>query len=101
MKVKELTQWIEKKYPPQAAEDWDNVGRLVGDGEKEIDHVFLALDLTEETLVEAVDKGADMILTHHPMIFTNIRKINTHTFTGRKILTLIRKGISYYAMHTN
>ena len=49
----------------------------------------------------AVEKGADMILTHHPMIFTNIRKINNHTFTGRKILTLIRKGISYYAMHTN
>ena len=101
MKVKELTQWIEKKYPPQADEDWDNVGLLVGDDEKEIHHVFLALDLTEETLFEAVEKGADMILTHHPMIFTNIRKINNHTFTGRKILTLIRKGISYYAMHTN
>lgn len=101
MKVKELTAWIENRYPPQAAEDWDNVGLLVGDDESEIHHIFLALDLTEETLLEAVDAGADMILTHHPMIFTNIRQINNHTFTGRKILTLIRKGISYYAMHTN
>ena len=101
MKVKELTGWIEEKFPPKAAEDWDNVGLLVGDDEKEIYHIFLALDLTEETLLEAVSAGADMILTHHPMIFTNIRKINNHTFTGRKILTLIRKDISYYAMHTN
>lgn len=101
MKVKELTGWIEEKFPPKAAEDWDNVGLLVGDDEKEIHHIFLALDLTEETLLEAVSAGADMILTHHPMIFTNIRKINNHTFTGRKILTLIRKDISYYAMHTN
>lgn len=101
MKVKELTRWIEEKFPPKAAEDWDNVGLLVGDDEKEIHHIFLALDLTEETLLEAVSAGADMILTHHPMIFTNIRKINNHTFTGRKILTLIRKDISYYAMHTN
>lgn len=101
MKVKELTGWIEEKFPPKAAEDWDNVGLLVGDDEKEIHHIFLALDLTEETLLEAVSAGADMILTHHPMIFMNIRKINNHTFTGRKILTLIRKDISYYAMHTN
>jgi dinuclear metal center YbgI/SA1388 family protein len=45
--------------------------------------------------------GADIIITHHPMIFSGIKKINNHTFTGRKILTLIREGIVYYAMHTN
>ncbi len=42
-----------------------------------------------------------MIITHHPMIFSGIKKINNHSFTGRKILTLIQKGIVYYAMHTN
>ena len=101
MKAYELTSWLEKKYPASAAEDWDNVGLLTGDDTREISHVFLALDLTEETLAEAVKNGADMILTHHPMIFSGIKKINNHSFTGRKILTLIQKGIVYYAMHTN
>ena len=55
--------------------------------------MFLALDLTEETLAEAIEDGADMIITHHPMIFSGIKKINNHSFTGRKILTLIQKGI--------
>lgn len=101
MKAYELTSWLEKKYPSDAAEDWDNVGLLTGDDTNEISHVFLALDLTEETLAEAIEDGADMIITHHPMIFSGIKKINNHSFTGRKILTLIQKGIVYYAMHTN
>lgn len=101
MKAYELTSWLEKKYPADAAEDWDNVGLLTGDDTNEISHVFLALDLTEETLAEAIENGADMIITHHPMIFSGIKKINNHSFTGRKIITLIRKGIVYYAMHTN
>ena len=63
--------------------------------------MFLALDLTEETLAEAIENGADMIITHHPMIFSGIKKINNHSFTGRKIITLIQKSIVYYAMHTN
>ena len=53
MKAYELTSWLEKKYPSDAAEDWDNVGLLAGDDTNEISHVFLALDLTEETLAEA------------------------------------------------
>ena len=101
MKAYELTSWLEKKYPSDAAEDWDNVGLLAGDDTNEISHVFLALDLTEETLAEAIEAGADMIITHHPMIFSGIKKINNHSFTGRKIITLIQKGIVYYAMHTN
>ena len=101
MKAYELTSWLEKKYPADAAEDWDNVGLLTGDDTNEISHVFLALDLTEETLAEAIENGADMIITHHPMIFSGIKKINNHSFTGRKIITLIQKGIVYYAMHTN
>lgn len=101
MKAFELISWLEKKYPASAAEDWDNVGLLTGDDTSEVSHVFLALDLTEETLSEAIAQGADMIITHHPMIFSGMKKINNHSFTGRKIMTLIRHGIPYYAMHTN
>jgi dinuclear metal center YbgI/SA1388 family protein len=101
MKVNELTAWLEEQYPPRAAEDWDNVGLLVGDDQQEVHHVFLALDLTEETLAQAVEAGADMVITHHPMIFSGLKKINNHSFTGRRVMTLIQKGIQYYAMHTN
>ena len=101
MKVKELTDWLNGVYPSDMAEHWDNVGLLVGDDDAEVTHVFLALDLTETTLEEAVRAGADMIITHHPMIFEGQKKINNHSFTGRRILKLIRNGIQYYAMHTN
>ena len=62
---------------------------------------LLALDLTESILAQAIDAGADMIITHHPMIFEGQKKINNHTFTGRRILSLIKHNIQYYAMHTN
>lgn len=101
MKVSELTGWLEEHYPACAAEDWDNVGFLVGDDTREVHHVFLALDLTGDTLEEAVLAGADMIVTHHPMIFKGMKKINNHDFVGRKVLALIRHQIQYYAMHTN
>ena len=101
MKVKELTDWLDSRYPAGMAEHWDNVGLLVGDDEAEVHHVFLALDLTEETLEEAIRAGVDMIVTHHPMIFDGQKKINNHSFTGRRILGLIRNNIQYYAMHTN
>lgn len=101
MKVNELTAWLESRYPSHMAEEWDNVGLLVGDDEAKVHHVFLALDLTEDTLAQAVQAGADMVITHHPMIFHGMKKINNHDFTGRKILSLIRSGIQYYAMHTN
>lgn len=101
MKAYELIRWLEGKYPPKAAEEWDNVGLLAGNDEKEISHVFLALDLTDDVLKQAIEAGADMIITHHPMIFSGIKKINNHTSIGRRILTLIKNEIPYYAMHTN
>ena len=101
MKVRELTDWLEGEYPGNMAEDWDNVGLLVGDDGQDVHHVFLALDLTEDVLEQAVEAQADMIITHHPMIFRGMKKINNHDFTGRKVLSLIRHNISYFAMHTN
>lgn len=101
MKVKELTERLEGYFPASMAEDWDNVGLLVGDDEKEVHHVFLALDLTETVLSEAIEAGADMIITHHPMIFGGLKKINNHDFTGKKVISLIRHDIQYFAMHTN
>lgn len=99
--MNEVISWLESQYPAVFAEDWDNVGFLVGDDKKEVHHVFLALDLTEGTLEQAIHAGADMIVTHHPMIFGGMKRINNHDFIGRKVLSLIQNGIQYYAMHTN
>lgn len=101
MKCSEIMRFIEDRYPVSYAESWDNVGLLVGRDDKEVKKVFFALDLTEETLEQALSFQADMIITHHPMIFSGMKKINNGSFTGRKILKLIQKDISYYAMHTN
>ena len=84
MKVKELTDWLDGRYPADMAEHWDNVGLLVGDDEAEVHHVLLALDLTEKTLDEAISAGADMIITHHPMIFEGQKNRAQNSETDQK-----------------
>ena len=61
----------------------------------------MALDLTDAVLEHAIDCGADMILSHHPLIFGGIKRVNADDFIGRRILALAQHGIAYYAMHTN
>ena len=70
MKCKEIIESLEQKYAPDFAESWDNVGLLVGDKEKEVHKIFLALDVTDESLEMAIKEQADMIITHHPLIFS-------------------------------
>ena len=101
MKAYELIEWLNEHHPQKFAEDWDNVGLLAGRRDKEVKKILLALDATDEVVGQAAEGAYDMLITHHPMIFSGIKKINNHSFTGRKILTLIQKGIVYYAMHTN
>ena len=83
MRVMDLTERIEKEIPREQALDWDNVGLLVGDKEQEIHKVYVALDLTDAVLEHAIDCGADMILTHHPLIFGGIKRVNADDFIGR------------------
>ena len=101
MKCEEIIGKIEEKYPISFAEEWDNPGLLVGSPQKEVEKIFLALDVTEDSLEEAVKTGADMLITHHPLIFSGLKKITADHFIGRRIIGLIEHGISYYAMHTN
>ena len=101
MKCKDVIRKIEEKYPVSFAEEWDNPGLLVGDPKKEVKRVFLALDVTDESLEAAVKAGADMMITHHPLIFSGIKKVTADNFISRRIIGLIENRISYYAMHTN
>ena len=72
MKCKDIIEILEREYNPSFAESWDNVGLLAGDREREVKRVFLALDVTDETLKAAIDFKADMMITHHPLIFSGI-----------------------------
>lgn len=101
MKCDELICLLEKLAPPEYACEWDNIGLLAGRYEKEVGKVFIALDATDEVLHEAVNWGADLLLTHHPLIFKPLKKINDKDFVSRRIMKLIQHDISYYAMHTN
>jgi len=101
MKCCEIMKVLEELSPKQYALDWDNVGLLVGDKEQEIHKIYVTLDVTERAVDEAVKLGADMIVSHHPMIFSKIKRVTTETPVGRKILKLSANNICCYAMHTN
>ena len=101
MKCYEIMERLEEVSPRSFAESWDNVGLLCGRAEKEISSLYIALDATREIIEEAKGVGADMLLTHHPMIFKPIKRVSGGHFIGDKILTLAESGICYYAMHTN
>ncbi|MCI9137443.1 MAG: Nif3-like dinuclear metal center hexameric protein [Lachnospiraceae bacterium] len=101
MTCREIIDILQKQSPEHYACAWDNVGLLVGNYEKEVQTIYIALDATEEAIAEAVEEGADMLLTHHPMIFRELKKVNSDDFIGRRVISLIQNDISYYAMHTN
>lgn len=101
MKCRAIIKELEKCWNPIWAMEWDNVGLLVGREEKEVQRIFVALDVTEETLQQAILQKADMIITHHPLLFSPLKKITTESFVGNRVITLIQNDISYYAMHTN
>ena len=101
MLCRDIINVIENTYPKQAALEWDNVGLLVGRTEKEVDKIYVALDATDEVIDAAIASGADMLITHHPLIFSPMKKITDEHFIGNRVVKLLQHDISYYAMHTN
>ncbi|MFV0238712.1 MAG: Nif3-like dinuclear metal center hexameric protein, partial [Lacrimispora sphenoides] len=101
MQCDKLIEKLEQLAPPVCTCDWDNVGLLAGRSDKEVKKVFIALDATDEVVENAVRWGADLLITHHPLIFKPLNRINDKDFISRRIISLIRNDISYYAMHTN
>ncbi len=101
MRCNEVIERLELLSPVSFAEKWDNVGLLVGRMDQEIASVYLAVDVTDKVLEEAVLNGADMIISHHPLIFDGLKRITEEDFIGRRVRKLIEENICYYAMHTN
>lgn len=101
MRCGEVIKLLEELAPLNLACDWDNPGLMVGMREDEVSKILLAVDCTEEVIDYAIETGADMIITHHPMLFRGLKKINGDDFISKKVIDLIRHGIACYAMHTN
>ena len=101
MLCRDIMNVIETTYPKHAALEWDNVGLVVGRVEKEVNKIYIALDATDEVIDDAIMKGADMLITHHPLLFSPLKKITDEHFIGSRVVKLIQHDISYYAMHTN
>lgn len=101
MNCRQLIHILELLCPESHAEHWDNPGLICGDFEKDIKKVYIALDATSQVIDDAIRQGADFILTHHPLVFSGMKKINSDDFTGRRLMKMIRSDICCYAMHTN
>lgn len=101
MNCAQLIQIFEQQAAESYACDWDNVGLLAGSRKKEIKKVYIALDATDAAVQEAIAVGADMLLTHHPLIFHGIKRVTDDDLIGRRLISIIQADMAYYAMHTN
>lgn len=101
MKGIDVINIFESIYPKHLAYEWDNVGLQVGSLSKQVKTILLTLDVTSEVIDEAIDNEVDLIVVHHPLIFSPIKRINTDTYKGKQIEKLIKNDITLYVAHTN
>ncbi|GIM49609.1 Nif3-like dinuclear metal center hexameric protein [Capnocytophaga stomatis] len=100
MKVKDITQKIEQLSPLSYAEDFDNVGLLVGNPEMEVSKVLVTLDTLEQVVDEAIEKQCNLIVSFHPIIFGGIKNITGKNYVERVVMKAIKNDIAIYSMHT-
>lgn len=101
VRLKELIDLLEAAAPPQLKEPWDNPGLAVGDPDQLIDKVMVGMDVTKELIEEARAAGAQLLLTHHPLLFLRPDAITPATAQGTKLRELIRHDLAAYSAHTN
>ena len=97
----EIAKTFDKAFPFEDACSYDNVGLLVGRSGREVKKVLIALDVTLEVIKEAKALGADLIVSHHPVIFRELKTVTDGSYTGALLLALIESGIAAIALHTN
>ena len=100
-KVRDVTKVIEDFAPLSVQESWDNSGLCIGSYDAPVSSVLVGLDCTPELVDEAIECGADMIVTHHPLIFSGLKKITPDDMVGEAVMKAIKAGISIYAAHTS
>ncbi|MBF4590357.1 MULTISPECIES: Nif3-like dinuclear metal center hexameric protein [unclassified Curtobacterium] len=99
--LRDLQAVIETLWPAAGTESWDSVGLVSGDPDAVVEHVHLAVDAVPDTAQEAVELGADLLLTHHPLLLRGVTTVAESTYKGSVLATLIRGGCALVAAHTN
>lgn len=98
--VSEIAAYLDGFAPCATAAEWDNVGLLVGDPAAAVQRLLTCLTLTPDVVEEAIRDGANLIVTHHPVLFRAVKKLTTTTPDGRVVLPLVRAGVAVYSPHT-
>ena len=101
MKVADILTLIDDWAPFETADDWDNVGLLTGDPSAEVTGIMVSLDATLDVIADAVSKKANLIITHHPVIFDPMTEVTQQTSQGKAVSALIKNEISVISAHTN
>ena len=101
MTLKELYEYLEKKMPPSLMEEWDNDGMMCcPNPTNEVKRTLVTLDVTEEIVDYAIDRGFDLIISHHPLIFKPISAITDSNNVSRKVIKLLEAGVSVFSFHS-
>ena len=101
IKCSEIISIMEDIAPLYLGYEWDNYGLLIGDENFNINSILVSLDVNEEVLKEAINKGANLIISHHPVIFSPLKSINRNNPKEKLVYDLILNGINVYSAHTN
>ena len=102
VRLRDVIGTLQAAYPPALAEEWDTgIGLTCGDPDAPISSVRLAVDADEVTVDETIRSGAELLLTHHPLLFRPVQSVNADTAKGALIHRMIRSGVAHFAAHTN
>ncbi len=100
MRIRAIISVLEAFAPPALQEAWDNTGLQVGDTREECTGVMLCLDATETVISEAAERGCNLVVSHHPLIFKGLKRLTGATVSERAVATALRLGVSVYSTHT-
>ena len=100
-KIKDILDYLENWAPPTYQEDYDNSGLITGSHQNALTGVMIALDCTEKVVDEAIGKGCNLIVAHHPIVFRGLKKLTGKTYIERTMIKAIKNDMAIYAIHTN
>lgn len=101
MQIRDITNYLENIAPLSLQESYDNSGLIIGNPTQNVKKVLITLDTTEEVVDEAISEGANLIISHHPIIFSGLKKLNGKNYIERTVIKAIKNDIAIYAIHTN
>lgn len=101
MRLKEITNILEKWCPLNSAEEFDNVGLLIGNSDEIIKKAIITIDTTEKVIDEAIRNNCNLVITFHPLIFNGLKNITQQTYVEKIVFKAIQNNVNIYAIHTN